>query len=180
MGLVNGDLLAASQSFDSNEPGNRTLTISMLEIKDSAGRVVTSNYQISKLDASGRIESVKPDPGPDPDPKPDPNPDPGTNPGGSAGGDSTAGNGDSVGSGGTDGTGGTGGTDGTGAGGSGSLPGGGVDERQRVASLAALLDTTGDDEEMKKKLRDRKLKNDYTLSIRNGGIRVPGEIFQEK
>ena len=91
MGLANGDVLTATQSFDASEIGDRTLKVSMLEIKNNAGRVVTSNYQVTKVDASGHIKSVKPDPYPNPGgepgsvpPKDSPGEDGGS--GGSAGG----------------------------------------------------------------------------------------------
>jgi hypothetical protein len=209
MGLASGDVLNATQSFDASEAGDRTLKVSMLEIRNNAGRVVTSNYQITKVDASGRIVSVKPDPDPNPGgepgtvpPKDNPgedgggggagtggspnNPGPGTNPGGSAGGGNsgdgstggaggTGGNGGAGGKGGNDGSGGSGGT---GANGSGS-PSSGADQAQRLAGVVAFRNTPEDDEEIKKRLRKTTLKNDYTFSIRNGGIRIPGEIFQE-
>lgn len=198
MGLANGDVLTATQSFDASDVGDRTLKVSMLEIKNYAGRVMTSNYQISKVDASGRIDSVKPDPGPIPDggpgipPKDNPgedggggagsggspnNPGPGTNPGGSAGG-GKLGDGSTGGAGGKGGNGSNGSNGGTGANGFGS-PSSGVDQAQRFAGVVAFLNTPEDDEEMKKRLQKTKLKNDYTFSIRNGGIRIPGEIFKE-
>ena len=201
MGLANGDVLTATQSFDASDVGDRTLKVSMLEIKNYAGRVMTSNYQISKVDASGRIDTVKPDPGPIPDggpgtvpvpPKGNPgedggggagtggspnNPGPGTSPGGSAGG-GNSGDGSTGGAGGKGGNDGSGGNGGTGANGSGS-PSSGVDQAQRFAGVVAFLNIPEDDEEMKKRLGKTKLKNDYTFSIRNGGIRIPGEIFKE-
>ena len=205
MGLANGDLLSATQSFDSNEAGPRTLEVSLLEIKNSAGRVVSSNYQIRKVDAVGRIDRVKPDPDPIPDggpgifpPTDKPgenggggaggspnNPGPGTGPGGSAdggnsGNGSTGASGDSNGSsGGTGGNSGTGSSGGTGGSGGSGLPSNGADAAQRHANLVAFLNTSADDEEIKKRLGKMKLKNDYTFSIRNGGIRIPSEIFTE-
>lgn len=84
LGLAKGDVLIAGQSFDSLDAGNRTLSISSLEIRNSAGKDITSNYQVSRIEASGKIETPtteptidpKPDvqPGSVPDPVPDPVP----------------------------------------------------------------------------------------------------------
>lgn len=33
---------------------------------------------------------------------------------------------------------------------------------------------------MKRSLKNKQLKNDFTFSIRNGGMHVPGEVFKEE
>lgn len=197
LGLANGDALNASQSFDTKEAGDRTLTVSFLEIKDSAGKNVTSNYLVSRADAIGKIFAPKPDPKPDPipdpgtghepdakpEPKPDyipyPTPDPGTNlPGDQSGGNGQGGISDpssnpSSGKNPGDAAGGS-------TSGSTSLPADSVGEQQRHAARFAYFSFQDEEEAKKKRLRDEKLKNDVSLSIRNGGIHVPGEIFQEE
>ena len=84
LGLADGDVLHASQSFDSHEAGDRRLTISSLDIRNSAGKDVTSNYLVSRGETSGQIVMPKSDPGsvppPDPTPGPEPKPDPGADP----------------------------------------------------------------------------------------------------
>jgi hypothetical protein len=56
------------------------------------------------------------------------------------------------------------------------LPAGSNGEQQHHFPPFAYIATQDEDERMKKSLRNKKIKNDYTFSIRNGGIQVPGEI----
>jgi hypothetical protein len=188
---VNGDTLDASQLFDSNETGERALIISALKIKDSAGKDVTSNYQVSRKDASGKIVAIKPDPNPNPSPDPSPAPDPlpvpppGVAPasGGNPPTDQPVG-GDQGGIGGPSGfpVAGTdpavvsGGLTSEPTGERPVLPAGSNGEQQHHFPPFAYIATQDEDERMKKSLRNKKIKNDYTFSIRNGGIQVPGEI----
>jgi hypothetical protein len=206
LGLANGDVLNAVQSFDSKDVGDRTLIVSALEIKNGAGKSVESNYQVTRTDASGKIAGRTPEPGPvptpdpnpGPTPKPDPNPDPTPKPGpkpepfpnpvpqpGPAvdpkpPADHSGGNGQ----------GGSGGDPGTqqpginpadaGDGWSGggiSPPAGSAGDQQRTATISAFLGAHDEDELMKRRSRNERLKNDVSLSIRNGGIYVPGENF---
>lgn len=56
-------------------------------------------------------------------------------------------------------------------------PAGSAADQQRNATFVAFLGAQDEDESMKKKLRN-KLKNDFSLSIRDGGIRIPGEVLR--
>jgi filamentous hemagglutinin family protein len=187
LGLANGDTLNANQAFDSSQAGDRTLAISSLEIKNSAGKDVTSNYQVISRDASGTIVAVKPDPKPEPNPNPKPNPNPNPNPNPGPGANPAPDQSHGSGQGGTSGPSGIpvpGKTPGAAAGGSRDgtkdSPTGTAGEQQRRATLFAYLGTQDEDEMMKKSLRNKKLKNDFTFSIRNGGMHVPGEVFKEE
>ncbi len=77
MGLVDGDVMTARQTFDSNAPGNRTLQVSEVQIINAEGKNVTENYQIVKSSSSGLIREKLSTQGPGSDPsnpsnKPDP------------------------------------------------------------------------------------------------------------
>ena len=245
-GLVSGDVLDAVQSFDAKVAGDRTLSISSVEIKNSQGKNVTSNYEISRSDAIGKIVEKKADPIPE-IPVTDGGNGNGNGTGDGSGGGTGGGNGGGTGGGngggtgggngggtgggnggGTDGGngGGTGGGNGGAGGGNGGGAGGGngggagggngvgtgggtngglgggsgngsggtngganggnaggtlgspadrSGEQQRSATLFAYLGDRGEDELKKRSLENSKLRNAFTLSIRDGGIRVPGE-----
>ncbi len=214
LGLANGDVLHASQSFDSNEAGERTLTISSLEIVNSTGKNVTSNYQVSKVDAKGKIVMPTSGPGdnlnPGPNPGPGPNPDPGSNPDTdpksnpdtppitgplpAPAPDSNPGtgtkppDGQSGGNGGKPGSGpfgaprppaasGPGNTNGGETGGNLSLTGDSPAEQQRIAALFAHQSNRDEDEELKKRAKAKRLKNETSVFIQDGGIHIPGEII---
>lgn len=77
MGLVEGDVMTARQTFDSNAPGNRTLQVGEVKITNAEGKNVTENYQIVKSNSSGLIrqKQLPQDPGStpsNPSNKPDP------------------------------------------------------------------------------------------------------------
>ena len=209
LGLADGDVLYASQSFDSHETGDRTLAISSLEIRNSAGKDVTSNYQLSRKDASGQIAIPKSDPGsvppPEPEPKPYPGSDPTTGPlpgqlpvpgpGGEPGGIPGSGSGPGTPDGrpGGNGQGETAGPSGSpgrrpnpsdaagGAhGGNTSLTGASPAEQQRIATLFAYGATQDEDEQRKKRFKASGLKNETAVFIRSGGIHIPGETVIEQ
>lgn len=77
MGLVEGDVMTARQTFDSNAPGSRTLQVGEVQIANAEGKNVTANYQIVKSSSTGLIREKQPpqDPGStpsNPSDKPDP------------------------------------------------------------------------------------------------------------
>ena len=209
MGLAEGNVLVAKQSFDSNEAGDRLLKIFKVEIKNKNGMDVTSNYQVTRLDAKGQIKLPRnPDSGggtvivPPVDGQPGNVPDNtggGKTGGGGTGGTGAGGTGGGTGGGGTGGGGtgsggtgggstGGGGTTGGGAGGGGSTDGSNTGsavpsqnskERQQFFDAVAYVASGNEDDNIKKALLDKKLKNDSAFEIRNGGIRLPVEISVE-
>ena len=183
LGLANGNTLDASQLFDSTGVGDRTLTIASFAIKDSAGKDVTSNYQVSKKNANGKIVTVKPDPTPDPNPNPNPgpkpNPNPEPNPNPNPGPNPAPGTNpptDGSGNGGQGGTGVPGGS----TGGKTPSPSDSAGGQPGLAPLFAYIATQDEDELMKKSMRNRNIRNDATLSIRDGGIQLPDNRIESE
>ena len=212
LGLANGDVLNVEQLFDSKEVGSRTLTISALEIRNASGKNVTSNYRISKSNASGKIVAAEPDSAGGGSIEGNDGGSGGGKGGGSGGGNGGgsgsgngggsgggngggpsggngggSGNGNGVGSGGGKGNGlGGGATNGSDDGSTGgatdentSFPVDSAADQQRRAKLFAFLDAADEDELRKKSRENKKLKNDVVLSIRSGGIHVPGETVRD-
>lgn len=211
LGLANGDTLNASQAFDSNEIGDRRLIISSLDIRNSAGRDVTSNYRVSRLDTAGKILAAKdvtalPDPGSEPSPKPNPipdlspTPDPapirrsGTEPDTALAPTPAPVAGSKPPTDQADGGVQSGAVDAPGSPVAGKHPAGAASgfadgrqlppvenagEQQQKARLFAVLGMPNEDELMEKRSNKNKLRNATTLSIQDGGIRVPDGIARQ-
>jgi hypothetical protein len=61
-----------------------------------------------------------------------------------------------------------------------SLTGESPAEQQRIAALFAYRPTQDDDEELKKRARANRVKNETVVFIQDGGINIPGETRSEK
>ena len=101
----------------------------------------------------------------------------GGGPGNGNGGGSGGGKGNGLGGGVTNGSG--DGSTGGATGGNTSFPVDSAADQQRRAKLFAFLNAADEDELRKKSRENKKLKNDVVLSIRSGGIHVPGETVRD-
>lgn len=205
MGLVEGDVMTARQTFDSNAPGNRSLQVGEVQITNAEGKNVTKNYQIVKSNSSGLIRekqspedpgstpsnpSNKPDPTSPAPPLVDPSQPTGNtgspvpnDAGGSSGGLAGIGVGEegkvSNGSGGNSTS--SGKNDNTVNAGNQSNSGTPLSGSRQVNSDNKPENffawaIVDKDEEYRTRSKTRKIKNAVTLSLENDGMNLPGEL----